>query len=34
MRDLRVDYGTFAVRAKLNSLEFLEIAKNLNQCKD
>ncbi|GAA5099299.1 cell envelope integrity EipB family protein [Bartonella acomydis] len=32
MRDLHVDYGTFAVRAKLNSLEFLEVTKNLNQC--
>ncbi|WP_019218500.1 EipB family protein [Bartonella florencae] len=33
MRDLHVDYGTFAVRAKLNSLEFLEATKNLDQCK-
>lgn len=33
MRDLRVDYGTFAVRAKLNSLKFLEVEKNPNQCK-
>ncbi|WP_208436103.1 cell envelope integrity EipB family protein [Bartonella phoceensis] len=33
MRDLHIDYGTFAIRAKLNSLEFLEDGKNLNQCK-
>ncbi|WP_455482353.1 cell envelope integrity EipB family protein [Bartonella sp. B35(2025)] len=32
MRDLHVDYGTFAVRAKLNSLEFLDVGKNLDQC--
>ncbi|WP_345118670.1 cell envelope integrity EipB family protein [Bartonella pachyuromydis] len=32
MRDLRMDYGTFAVRAKLNSLEFLETGKDFNQC--
>ncbi|MET3589926.1 hypothetical protein ABID23_001017 [Bartonella silvatica] len=33
MRDLRLNYGTFAVRATLNSLEFLEGKKNFNQCK-
>ncbi|WP_336294407.1 cell envelope integrity EipB family protein [Bartonella sp. CB169] len=33
MRDLRIDYGTFSVRAKLNSLEFLEVGKKLNNCK-
>ncbi len=33
MRDLHIDYGTFAVRAKLSSLEFLEVGKDLNQCK-
>ncbi|WP_455466680.1 cell envelope integrity EipB family protein [Bartonella sp. B39] len=33
MRDLYIDYGTFAVRAKLNSLEFLEAGKDINQCK-
>lgn len=33
MRDLHIDYGTFSVRAKLNSLEFLEVGKDLNQCK-
>ncbi|WP_455478515.1 cell envelope integrity EipB family protein [Bartonella sp. B10] len=32
MRNLHVDYGTFAVRAKLNSLEFLSVGKDLNQC--
>ncbi|UNE54744.1 cell envelope integrity EipB family protein [Bartonella machadoae] len=32
MRDLHVDYGTFSVRAKLNSLEFLESEKDMNQC--
>ncbi|WP_455481212.1 cell envelope integrity EipB family protein [Bartonella sp. B12(2025)] len=33
MHDLRIDYGTFSVRAKLHSLEFLEVEKNLNKCK-
>ncbi|MBB5074028.1 hypothetical protein HNQ69_001162 [Bartonella callosciuri] len=33
MRDLHIDYGTFSVRAELNSLEFLEEKNNLNQCK-
>ncbi|WP_208440596.1 cell envelope integrity EipB family protein [Bartonella raoultii] len=32
MRDLRMDYGTFTVRAQLNSLEFLETGKDFNQC--
>ncbi|WP_273760361.1 cell envelope integrity EipB family protein [Bartonella sp. ML70XJBT.G] len=32
MHDLRMDYGTFAVRAQLNSLEFLETGKDFNQC--
>ncbi len=34
MRDLHIDYGTFSVRAKLNSLEFLELGKDLNQCEN
>ncbi|WP_142417103.1 EipB family protein [Bartonella massiliensis] len=34
MRDLHIDYGTFSVRAKLNSLEFLELGKNLDQCEN
>ncbi|EJF83833.1 hypothetical protein MCU_00501 [Bartonella elizabethae Re6043vi] len=34
MRDLHIDYGTFSVRAKLNSLEFLELGKDLDQCKN
>ncbi|WP_273720327.1 MULTISPECIES: cell envelope integrity EipB family protein [unclassified Bartonella] len=34
MHDLRIDYGTFAVRAKLNSLEFLETGKDFNQCEN
>ncbi|WP_375669593.1 EipB family protein, partial [Bartonella sp. MR168JLCBS] len=33
MRNLHVDYGTFALRAKLNSLEFLDGEKSLDQCK-
>ncbi|WP_336279151.1 EipB family protein [Bartonella sp. CB175] len=33
MRDLRVDYGIFAVRAKLNSLELFDVGKNFGQCK-
>ncbi|ATP12215.1 ATP-binding protein [Bartonella henselae] len=33
MRDLHIDYGAFAVRAKLNSLEFLDGEKSLDQCK-
>lgn len=33
MRDLHIDYGTFSMRAKLNSLEFLDVEKNLDQCK-
>ncbi|EJF94221.1 cell envelope integrity EipB family protein [Bartonella taylorii] len=33
MRDLHIEYGTFSVRAKLSSLEFLEVGKDLNQCK-
>ncbi|WP_455475557.1 cell envelope integrity EipB family protein [Bartonella sp. B17] len=33
MRDLYVDYGTFAVRAKLNSLELFDIEKKSDQCK-
>ncbi|WP_019223770.1 cell envelope integrity EipB family protein [Bartonella rattaustraliani] len=33
MRDIHIDYGAFSVRAKLNSLEFLENEKNLGQCK-
>ncbi|WP_332066222.1 cell envelope integrity EipB family protein [Bartonella sp. CB189] len=33
MRDLRVDYGIFSVRAKLNNLELFEEGKNLSQCK-
>ncbi len=33
MRNLQIDYGTFAVRAKLNSLEFLDLEKNNDQCK-
>ncbi|WP_260480122.1 cell envelope integrity EipB family protein [Bartonella quintana] len=33
MRNLHVDYGTFSVRAKLNSLEFLDGEKSLDQCK-
>ncbi|WP_336276841.1 EipB family protein [Bartonella sp. CB178] len=32
MRDLRVDYGTFAVRAKLNSLELFNVGEKLDQC--
>ncbi|PIT70090.1 EipB family protein [Bartonella tribocorum] len=34
MRDFRIDYGTFSMRAKLSSLEFLELGKDedLNQC--
>lgn len=34
MRDFHIDYGTFSVRAKLNSLEFLEPGKDLNQCEN
>ncbi len=34
MRDLHMDYGTFSVRAKLNSLEFLELGKDLDQCEN
>ncbi|WP_455474636.1 EipB family protein [Bartonella sp. B30(2025)] len=33
MRDIHVDYGTFAVRAKLNNLELFEVEKKANQCK-
>ncbi|MET3560258.1 hypothetical protein ABID39_000950 [Bartonella japonica] len=33
MRDLHIDYGSFAIRAKLSSLEFLEDGKNLGRCK-
>ncbi|EJF80627.1 hypothetical protein MCO_00141 [Bartonella sp. DB5-6] len=33
MRDIHIDKGTFSVRAKLSSLEFLEVGKDLNQCK-
>ncbi|WP_332060752.1 EipB family protein [Bartonella sp. CB74] len=33
MRNLHVDYGTFSVHAKLNSLEFLDVEKSLDQCK-
>ncbi|WP_034988797.1 cell envelope integrity EipB family protein [Bartonella senegalensis] len=32
-RDLYIDYGAFAVRAKLHSLEFLNGEKSLDQCK-
>ncbi|WP_455479847.1 cell envelope integrity EipB family protein [Bartonella sp. B23] len=32
MRDLHIDYGTFVVRAKLNSLEFFEAEKDINRC--
>lgn len=32
MHDLRMDYGTFVVRAQLKSLEFLETGKDFNQC--
>ncbi|WP_026088016.1 cell envelope integrity EipB family protein [Bartonella rattimassiliensis] len=34
MRDLHIDYGTFSVRAKLSSLEFLELGKDLGRCEN
>ncbi|MBX4336255.1 EipB family protein [Bartonella raoultii] len=33
MRDIHIDYGTFSVRAKLNTLEFLNVGKSFEQCK-
>lgn len=32
MRNFRIDYGTFAVRAKLKSLEFFETGEGFSQC--